>query len=318
MREFMNQIQYIYQILAFLGDHVNFLIIVFAFLGLVFCFFDIKFEHFEIHPVTQSELTPVRIGGVVFCILLLLFSFFVYPLLPTGIVPPLAKVTPTPSPKISSPVLSPTMPTPSLPKDAVSSLTPPNQNPNLDDSLQDSTQGHGWSVFSNATGSCGFINGQYVAMAPGGSTNGVICWLDDSSNVYTNFVYQAEMTILQGADDTNATAVGLVFRFNNSQGHYYSVTFDDQGDWSAGKDTGGFGDAGAICTNACQAFHSGENQSNYITIRASNDQIQIQINGQPLGTYTDDAYSSGSIGFLLDPGKNTSRVAFSHVRVWNV
>ena len=207
---------------------------------------------------------------------------------------------------------------PSLPDDADSNLIPKGKLPVLKDSLQDNSQGNEWTTPHTNLGTCSFTNGQFVASASGGTNNGVLCWSASPSNAFSNFVYQIKMTILEGGDDSNGTAVGLLFRLNINTNQYYSVTFDVNGDWSVQKDSGELMSSSSTCHNPCLAFHTGLNQSNFITVRMINSIFQIQVNGQALGSYTDDTYSSGATGVIMDPGKDATQVAFSDVRVWKL
>lgn len=222
--------------------------------------------------------------------------------------------TPVPSKKVSI-TPSPT----SMLIDSNSSLIPEGQAPTINDPLKDNSQGYGWSTPTESIGSCSFTDGQYLLSAPGGKDTGIDCSTTSSTSIFGNFVYQIKMTILKGMDDTNASAVGPTFRLNtNNNGQEYEVSFDVDGDWQVQSDVKPLEKSGTSCNNPCSAFHAGVNQPNFITIRAYGSVIQVQINGQILGSFSDGSYASGFIGVDMAPGKNTSAVEFSDVRVWKL
>jgi hypothetical protein len=232
---------------------------------------------------------------------------------------PTATVVPTITTVIPTANIVPaTSTTTSMPIDSYSSLIPKGKEPTINDQLKDNSKGYDWTTPTESVGSCSFTNGLYVLSAPGGLNNGIGCYTTASTSIFGNFVYQIKMTILKGMDDTNASAVGPTFRLNAASGQEYQVTFDVDGDWQVQSDKGPLVSNGPTCLNPCLAFHTGLNQPNYITIRAFGNSIQVQINGQVLGSYTDSSYPSGTIGVGMAPGKDTSTVAFSDVRVWKL
>lgn len=206
--------------------------------------------------------------------------------------------------------------TPSAPQDdSASSLIPAGKQPVINDPLKDNSEGYQWDVQSDANGNCDFVQGHYLLTERGGDS-GIGCQAEDPTGTFRNFVYQIQMTILTGVDNGQAGA-GVTFRTNTSgTGQQYQVLFNVNGIWEIGTDAKDF--VGGMCANPCPHFHVGLNQSNYITVRASNNLIQVQINGYDLGSYMDSTYTSGAIGVQLSPGTDNSSVAFSNVRVWQL
>jgi hypothetical protein len=275
------------------------------------------FKPFNISPA--SEFTAIRkiIILVAFVFLLpgMVFQFFPPgpPQIPKPSVPT-ATLAPTPSITAPTSITSTAVP-PAQSSTLVSSLIPAGQQPVINDPLKDNAQGYQWDIDNSATGSCNFVQGHYLLTAPAGS-NGEGCNTEASNSVFSNFVYQIQMTILSGVDNSQAGA-GPIFRVNTSgSGQQYQVTFDEKGDWDVETDVQNL--SGASCANPCPNFHQGFGQPNIITIRASGSSIQIQINGYPLGSYTDSTYSTGYIGVQLTPGTDNGSVAFSNVRVWTL
>lgn len=93
--------------------------------------------------------------------------------------------------------------------------------------------------------------------------------------------------------------------------------------WQVTAASGGSGtrvltSSSKTCNSPCPYFHKGFNQPNFITIQASGNSIQVQINGYTLGSYIDNTYASGFIGVEMSPGTSNGSVAFSNVRVWQL
>ena len=231
-----------------------------------------------------------------------------------------------PTKKAGTPSLSPTpsltsTPTPfstSSPPttdDSASSLIPKGQRPVLYDLLGNNSEGYGWDEGENAqgTGRCDFVQGQYYMLsAPAESNAGVGCNTENPNGRFGNFVYQIKMTILEGIDDGNAEA-GPTFRVNDN-GSQYQVSFDANGYWSVTANSLSL----SHDPNPFPYFHSGINQPNFITIRASMSNIQVQVNGHDLGSYVDSSNTIGFIGAEMSPGSSIGKVAFSNVRVWHL
>lgn len=218
----------------------------------------------------------------------------------------------------SSVVPSPT----ALPPDSASSLIPMGKAPAIDDTLQNDNAGYGWTTGSSATGNCRFVQGQYLLLdAPAEGTGGIDCHTtNQSTSVFSNFVYQIEMTILTGLDDSANSATGPTFRVNTAgTGQEYQVTFDVFGDWSVSVDSTALTSMTSVpCSNPCPYFHTGLNQPNFITIEAVGNSITVQINGHTLGSFVDATYTSGFIGVGLYPGNDNGSVAFNDLRVWQI
>ena len=130
------------------------------------------------------------------------------------------------------------------------------------------------------------------------------------------------MTLLTGMNSNNSGA-GPVFRVNpNNTNRLYQMDINEKGDWDVASASETNSSSPVSKTNACQNpcpyVHTGLNQANVITIRAFGSQVQIQVNGQPLVSFTDKTYASGFIGVQMSPGTANSSVAFSHVRIWQL
>lgn len=298
---------------AIVANFTIFLIIV-GLLFFIFAAFDIEFRPPKVRPV--DKLTLGRVVIMVAAVLLVIFGLINLPWVGRQVSPG----TPTNSPTAT--ITGKITPTPTIagsitPADQfASSLIPSGQNPVITDPLKDNSQGYAWDEETSASGSCQFVQGYYRLSAPAGDSNGIGCNPENAKGLFHNFVYQIGMKILAGVDAGQA-GVGPTFRVNpTGNGQQYQVTFTVSGDWSVETDVQPLTSIGPSCANPCPFFTSGVNNFNVITISASGPNIQIQINGHPLGTYRDTTYTSGYIGVQLSPGTEDSSVAFSNLRVW--
>jgi hypothetical protein len=236
---------------------------------------------------------------------------------PTPTPTPIIQTTPTPRPPSKTPTFMPS-PTPSpivssQPSDSYSSLIPPGQQPVVNDPLNNNSQGYGWDEGQAGGGSCNFVPEQHYVLSAPANGNSVGCNTENPKGSFSNFVYQIKMTIRQGIDDGITGEAGPTFRVHdNAPG--YQVSFDVNGNWSVTYNSTMLSQA----TTPFPYFHSGVNQSNYITIRADGSSIQVQVNGHDLGSFTNSSDAAGFIGVEMTPGSDMGNVSFSDVRVWQL
>lgn len=272
-------------------------------------------------------MTKQKVVEVIFLIAALatiasvIWAIFTY-FKPGRPIPPIPISTPTPK-LTNTPFLSPTptfiptlTPSPTVSpqtSDSNSSLIPKGQQPVINDPLNNNSEGYGWDEGPVGGGSCDFVPGQHYELSAPADSKGVGCNTENPKGSFSNFVYQIEMTILEGIDDGIAGEVGPTFRVHDN-GSQYHVSFDVNGYWSVTYNSTTLSSA----TTPFPAFHSGINQSNYITIRAVGSSIQIQVNGHDLGSFTDSSDPAGFIGVEMTPGSDMGKVSFSNVRVWRI
>lgn len=298
------------QVINAIVNHIPAFFIVAGILFLFLALFDVDIKPPTVKPA--SKLDSVRKMSIGLGILFVLVG------LPFQILPSVASNSQGASPNLTATVRStPTAPAISTSQDVLPSrLIPAGQQPVINDPLKDNSGGYEWDIQDDANGSCNFVQGHYLLNAPAGVNNGVGCQAESPRGTFGNFVYQIQMIILMGIDNDSAGA-GPTFRTNTSgTGQQYQVLFDVNGNWQVSTDVKPL--TGGSCANPCPHFHTGWNQVNTITLRASGNFIQIQINGYDLGSYTDNTYSSGAIGVQMDPGTDSSSVAFSNVQVWQL
>lgn len=315
----------LYSIIAKLGELtaiINFLIVIVATLiGIL------QVNKGAFSFILKNGKTGMQVFGGFLLVISLSLNFYNYFFLPHQLgdvpraksIPPIVSATSDASrtPKATSIPYSPTT-TPNSPPGAIdqSSLIPADRQPTVNDPLANNSQGYGWDQGANSqkSGTCDFVSGSYYQISAPAGNSSIGCNMENEKGIFSNFVYQIRMKILEGVDGDNASTC-VTFRVNDTTLKQDQVCFSQEGYWSVS------GSSGAMPSGTSQFpyFSKGINQINYITIRANGSTFQIQVNGHDLGgTYTDPGLSSGFLGVSLTPDTSESKVAFSNLRVWTL
>lgn len=309
------------QIFSHIADHFPVFLMIIALFFILLGFAIIETKPFKMHLVdkmNQVRTLSLTVGIIIFVIGLIVYLVPFFPRTSSQSTATVTVKASTPTATVRV-VSTPTatvnvVSTPT--NDFTSSFIPGGQAPVINDPLKDDSQGYAWDDVSEASGSCHFMQGQYLLASPAGNSDGIGCTPENGKGVFSNFVYQIEMTTLTGLDGGGA---GPTFRVDTAgNGQQYQVQFDVSGNWQVETDAKPLTSISTPCGNPCPFFHSGLNKSNVITIFASGQTIRIQINGHPLGSYIDSTYASGYIGVQLTAGAHSTSVAFSNVRVWRL
>jgi serine/threonine protein kinase len=173
----------------------------------------------------------------------------------------------------------------------------------LYDPLSDNSQGNGWDEGDN----CTFTGGAYHASeSQVGYYNPCIA----QSTSFSNFVYEAQMTIISG--DCGA----LIFRADGSNDKFYFFRICQDGTYALIR-YDSFNSTGHILhSDSSSAITTGLNQSNMIAVVAIGNSIDLYVNQQKIANVIDGTYSKGQIGVVADSPSNPTEVAFSNVRIW--
>lgn len=178
----------------------------------------------------------------------------------------------------------------------------------LDDPLHDNSQGYRWPEMDADSYSCAFADGTYHSKTTPRYYNRCIAQNTD----FTNFAYEAQMTILAG--DCGA----LLFRVNNSMGNYYFFRVCQDGTYALFLDTGNQGPS-LIKPASHGAIKTGLNQTNLLAVVANGPLLDLYVNQQHVDSISESTYSHGGIGVAASGvlGHSTE-VMFSNVRVWKL
>src|SRR5262249_25073738 len=126
---------------------------------------------------------------------------------------------------------------------------------------------------------------------------------------YSNFVFEAKMTINQG------DCGGLEIRSNYTQSYLFMVCQD--GKYNFYKYVSG-SNAPRITGGHTSVIKQGTDQLNVIAVRANGNYLDLYINTQKITTVIGDAYSQGALGLIAGAGDNSTTVTYRDVRVWTI
>ena len=183
-------------------------------------------------------------------------------------------------------------------------------NPVLNDSLNQQDNNN-WEVDSKAGGGgCAFTNGAYHVST---LLTGFFSSCYDHSQIFSNFVFQVQMTVLKGDRG------GIIFRSDptNTKFYLFRVGQDGSYDLYLYVDTNG-SNAQLLAHGSSSAIHTGLNHPNKIAVIANESNLSFYVDQQFLVSIKDTTYQSGSIGVFADAQTNPTEVAFSSAKVWTL
>src|SRR5436305_2775550 len=185
-----------------------------------------------------------------------------------------------------------------------------NGNPVLNDSLKQQDNNN-WEVDSKADGGgCAFTNGAYHVSIP---LTGFFSSCYDQSHIFSNFVFQVQMTVLKGDRG------GIIFRSDptNTKFYLFRVGQDGSYDLYLYVDTNG-SNAQLLSQGSSSAIDTGLNRLNKIAVIANGSNLSFYVDQQFIVSIKDTTYQSGSIGVFADDQTNPTEVAFSNAKVWTL
>lgn len=197
----------------------------------------------------------------------------------------------------------------------------PNTAPVLDDPLNNTQNPYQWDTGAQGSATCSFQQGIGYSISAPHDSNGGGCNVGAPNETFTNFVYQIQMVINKGLQDSGSVGPGFCWDPHFLGGSNYSVMFDAQGHWTFGLLTGG--STGRIhFTSLLQrnspSFRTGIGQPNTITIRVNRQKIDVQVNGQTLFSTIDTTLHGGTIGVGINPSAEDAEVVFQNAQVWRL
>jgi DnaJ-like protein len=186
-------------------------------------------------------------------------------------------------------------------------------NPTLNDSLS-APSNNNWDQLaasnSTASGSCAYTGGAYHSTMP---TKGFFQPCYAQAPTFSNFAYQVDMTITQGDEG------GILFRADPTNSKFYLFHISQSGAYDLFLYIDNQGThAKNLLSNSTTLFKQGLNQTNTITVVARGGAIYFFINGQYLDSVNDSTFASGKIGVFGESNTNSTDVAFSNARVWQL
>jgi hypothetical protein len=181
----------------------------------------------------------------------------------------------------------------------------------LDDPLSDNRQGHSWQENANTGGAaCRFTGGAYHAVQP---QKGYIQTCFAQSTDFGNFVYEVQLTIFTGDYG------GMVFCADSSNLKFYYFSIGRDGRFYFSRYVDGVpAHAQVLLQGQAPFIHTGFNQANLLAVVVQNGSIDLYVNHQKIGSYDDSSYTHGQIGVFAGNAGNSSNIAFSNAKVWQL
>ncbi len=185
----------------------------------------------------------------------------------------------------------------------------------INDPLRDNKAGYGWMDDSDSkkstasTEGCHFCEDAYHITESSKLQPYMVYCLALQTN-FSNFVYQIEAILLQGAE------IGVIFRQTPGYRYYYfSVRRDGSYGlfWHAGEQSQ------LLKEGFSSAINTELNQPNVLAVVANGTAIDLYVNQQHLAGVTDTTYSAGRIGTATaaDRGRPND-VAFKNLMLWTL
>lgn len=174
----------------------------------------------------------------------------------------------------------------------------------LADPLNKNDIKYSWDENTN----CAFTGGTYHAIAPDPRYSD---YCIASSSNFSNFAFEAQMTILKG------DAGGVIFRVENTNpNQYYNFSIRQDGLYNLEVVNGSGGPT--LTEGSNPAIKQGLNETNLIAVVAQGPNIALYVNHQLLGKVTDSSYSRGPLGLFAVVYTQPTEVAFSNAKVWTL
>lgn len=182
--------------------------------------------------------------------------------------------------------------------------------PQLNDPLQDNSQGNNWDKYGNNDAGCSFEAGAYHAYT---AQSGTISPCFAGNTNFSDCFYQIEMTITKGDRG------GIIFRADPSGDNLYYFQIDTQGNFAL-IIYQNYNQGKTLASGNDTAIHTGLNQRNLIAIEASGNSFMLFVNMRKIATAADNAntYTQGQIGVIAESVNNPTDIAFSDAEVWQL
>ncbi len=180
------------------------------------------------------------------------------------------------------------------------------------DPLHDKGSSSGWEEYTNTDGSgCKFTGGAYNANAVDGYYTPCYATATD----FGNFAIEADMKITAGAG-----CGGIIFRADEKTDQLYFFRVCQDGTEGLIKYVDNTaGDATHLMdADNSSVVNTGVGQPNQLAVLAEGAAITLYVNGQPIGSVSDDTYARGQIALFADASNGSTEVVFSNVNIWDL
>lgn len=198
--------------------------------------------------------------------------------------------------------------TPTTPGSNTTSYPPTGATLVLNDPLINNSNGYNWDTQSDAGGTCQFTGDTYQITES--QLNTVEYCLAHNTSFGGNFVYEVQMTIVQG------TYGGLIFSDDTNQKSYYFRWKEDGSYNLIYYNNTSKKPIGPLLTGQSSVLNTGFNRTNLIAVVVQNGTLQFYANHHQVDSISVGVYGQGNIGlFATDHGDPTD-VVYSNAKVW--
>src|SRR5437660_1581669 len=180
--------------------------------------------------------------------------------------------------------------------------------PKFNDPLSSNSATSRWTEGNSANNAgCVFENGAYHARE---TQPGFLQPCIAEATQFNNFVYQVNMTIVQGNEDQ----VGLLFHVDSSNQSYYFFHIGTDGTYALDVYASN-NQVRTLANGLSPAIAAGQGQSNQLTVIAQSNTYYLYVNAQPIASVSDSTLSTGKIGGAVVDVETPIDAIFSNAAV---
>lgn len=170
-------------------------------------------------------------------------------------------------------------------------------------------QPNGWQIYADSDwgGGCTY-KGDALQITQEKTGRAFDC---NENNVYANFAFQVNMTILKG------NCGGINFRGNKSNSQVYAFNVCSDGGFYLNVYTSNSTSNMLIENDASPAIKKGV-RPNTIAVVANGNTFNLYINKQKIASISDSTYSSGTVGLFSNSYSSPTIVNYQDAMIWTL
>jgi len=181
---------------------------------------------------------------------------------------------------------------------------PPSPKLLYEDDFSDPSSG--WPTPSSEVYEGYYEDGEYHILAK----ESCAAWIWRGVGPFTDFALEVDARQISGPDQGG---YGLVFRFKDSENFYRFLVSEDSY-YLVGTRTNGTWIR--LQSKTKSAFI--KEGTNHLKVVCQGSQLEVYVNGHHLTTITDNSFTGGNVGMIMDTPEANTRVAFDNIRVYSL
>jgi hypothetical protein len=170
--------------------------------------------------------------------------------------------------------------------------------------------GSGWTVESTEHSDWYYESGEYHGLVKSGNFSS--WWPSPSSEILTDFILETDGKLVSGQPSYGS--YGLCFRYQDKD-NFYLFLVGGNGYYLIGTRTNGQWVRLADMKKSDSI--AGGNNTNHLKVICKGSKIAVYANGHLLTTITDESFSDGRVGVIIDTAKPNAHVAFDNFKVYS-